>query len=125
MPGSTEFVWTLALLATVTVTVTTQVAHYQLLLIPALLVLAASGSATDGMGFLVRALRKGPFACLFWQWGTALVLALCSTFAPASTLEKIADIPLYTSLALPVVTLVVVSAVAFRPNHQREPMVLS
>jgi hypothetical protein len=107
-PGSTQFTWTLALLVTVTVTLATPAAHYQLLLIPALLVLAASANAIRRTGFLVRTMAKGTFACLLWQWGTALGLALCSMFEPASRLQSVAEFPMYTLLALPLLALFVV-----------------
>lgn len=104
-PGSTQFAWTLALLATVTVTLTTQAAHYQFLLLPALLLLVTSFDAIRGMGMLVRALTKATFACLLWQWAAALGLALWSMFEPGSRLQSVAGLPIYTLLALPVLAL--------------------
>jgi hypothetical protein len=95
--GSIEFAWTLALLVTVTVTITIGWAHYQLLLIPALLLLMASADARHSASFLTRVLTKGTFACLLWQWGTALILALCSMFVPIPRLRIAAELPLYTS----------------------------
>ena len=118
-PGSPPFAWTLALLATVSVTLTTQAAHYQLLLIPALLLLLASLNAIRKSGFLVRAFIKGVWTCLLWQWGTALGLALCSIFVPASRLQFIADLPIYTLLALPVLTLFVVVGVVLPMQSAR------
>jgi hypothetical protein len=106
-PGSPQFAWTIALLATLTVTLTTQAAHYQVLLVPALLVLAKSVDAIRRTGFLVRALAKGVWACLLWQWGAALTLALCSLYEPAAKLQGAAELPMYTLLALPVITLFV------------------
>ncbi len=118
--GSSQFAWTLALLVTVTVTLATQAAHYQLLLVPALLVLVASINPIRRMGFLVRALSKGTFACLLWQWGAALALALCSIVEPASRLQKVAELPIYTLIALPVLTLFVVVGVIFGLVHRQE-----
>jgi hypothetical protein len=92
------------------VTLATQAAHYQPLLIPALLVLVASIDAICKSGFLVRTLAKGTFACLFWQWGTAFGLAICSMFLPVSRLRTAAELPMYTLLALPILTLLVVGA---------------
>jgi hypothetical protein len=65
------------------------------------------------MGFLVRALSRGIFACLLWQWGTALGLALWSVFEPAtfesaSKLQRVAELPMYTLVALPLLILFVV-----------------
>ena len=112
--GSMQFAWMLALLVTVAVTLTTQVAHYQLLLLPALLILMASVNAIRGMGLLVRALAKGTVVCLLWQWGAASGLALCSIFEPVSSLRIAAELPLYTLLALPVLTLFAVVSVILK-----------
>jgi cbb3-type cytochrome oxidase subunit 3 len=119
-PGSNQFAWTLALLVAATVTLTAQAPHYQLLLLPALLGLVASADAIRRMGLLVRALAKATWACLLWQWGAALGLALCSIFEPASRLRMVAELPIYTLLAFPVVTLfAVVGAVLWMqlPRH--------
>jgi hypothetical protein len=107
-PASTQFAWTLALLVTVTVALTTQAAHYQLLLIPAILALMASVDVIRRMGFLVRALARGIVACLLWQWGSALGLALWSVFEPDFRSQRVAELPMYTLAALPVLTLFVV-----------------
>ena len=119
-PGSTQFAWTVALLVTVSVTLATQAAHYHLLLIPALLILVASVRAIRRMGFLVRTLAKGTYACLLWQWGAALGLALYSIFEPASRLQRVAELPMYTLLALPLITLsAVVGAVLSMQSAER------
>ncbi|HXM60864.1 MAG TPA: hypothetical protein VN950_08385 [Terriglobales bacterium] len=109
--ASTQFSWTLALLVTVTVTLTTQAAHYQLLLIPAVLVLAASIDAIRRLNLLVRALTKSAWACLFWQWGAALGLALISMFEPVFRLRAVAELPMYTLLAFPVLILLAIVGV--------------
>jgi len=115
--GSIEFAWTLALLVTVTVTITIGWAHYQLLLVPALLLLSASVDARHSKSFLTRALTKGTFACLLWQWGTAFCLALCSVFVPASRLRMAAELPIYTSPALCLLALsAVVAAILSMPS---------
>jgi hypothetical protein len=101
-----ECAWALALLATVTVSLTTRA--YQPLLFPALLVLVASANAIRKTSFLVRTLAKGILACLLWQWGTALGLGFCSMFEPPSRLQNVAELPMYTLLALPALTLLVV-----------------
>ena len=107
-PGSRQFAWTLALVVSATVAITMQAAHYQFLLAPALLLLASSFADLCRGSFLVRALAKGTFACLLWQWAAAIGLALCSTFASASKLRSVAELPLYTLVALPVLTLAAV-----------------
>jgi len=108
-PDSTQFAWTLALLTTVTVTLPTQAAHYQFLLIPALLVLVQLREQTSG--FLARAFLKGAFACQIWQWLAALVLSLLSLLVNPQRLFGVAQLPMYTLLALPLLTLTAILTV--------------
>jgi hypothetical protein len=118
--GSIEFAWTLALLVTVTVTITIGWSHYQLLLMPALLLLLASADATHSAGFLTRILTKGTFACLLWQWGAALLLALCSMFLPTPRLRFAAELPLYTSPALCLLALFAVAGTILSMQSARK-----
>jgi len=115
--GSVEFRWTVALLVTVTVTITIGWAHYQLLLMPALLLLLVSAEARQSKSFLTRVLTKGTFACLLWQWGSACCLALGSLFVPTPRLRIAAELPLYTSPALCLFALsAVVGAILSMPS---------
>ncbi|MFZ0285432.1 MAG: glycosyltransferase 87 family protein [Terriglobales bacterium] len=104
---SDPFGWTLALVSAVTLVVIPKLAAYnQLLLIPALLVLLRHrGRATS---FLSRAFPKGAFACQIWQWSAAVVLSILSLLLTPRRLLGAAQLPLYTLLALPPLTLLAV-----------------
>jgi hypothetical protein len=115
--GSMRFAWVLALVVCVTVNFASPAAHYQPLLLPALLVLVASAKTLRGTSFFVRACAKGALACLFWQWGMALALALLSMFEPASKLQSIAELPIYTLLALPILILFAVAGAVLSINN--------
>jgi hypothetical protein len=116
---STQFAWTLALLTTVTVTLTTQAAHYQFLLVPALLVLVQLRQQAPG--FFARAFLKGAFACQIWQWFAALVLSLLSLLVGPHRLFGVAQLPMYTLLALPLLTLAaILTVIATRGASSRK-----
>ncbi len=107
---SEKFGWALASVTAVTLVILPKLAAYnQLLLIPTLLVLARGYSRHPGAGFLPRAMTKGAFACQIWQWFAATVLSFCSLFFSAAHLRGPAEIPLYTLLALPLLTLLAVA----------------
>ena len=107
--GSEQFGWALAWVATVTLAVLPKLAAYnELLLIPALLVLAARYQKIQGLGLLPRAMTKGAFACQIWQWLAATVLSVCSLLLPAARLRGVASMPDYASLALGPLTLIAV-----------------
>jgi hypothetical protein len=102
--NSDGFGWTLALVTAVTLVAIPKLAAYnQLLLIPALLVLLRHrGQAT---GLFARAFTKGAFACQIWQWSAALVLSILSLLVDPQRLLGAAQLPMYTLLALPPLTL--------------------
>ncbi|MGA8150706.1 MAG: glycosyltransferase family 87 protein [Terriglobales bacterium] len=107
--GSQQFGWALAWVATVTLAVVPKLAAYnELLLIPALLVLAAHYGKIRGLGLFPRALMKAAFACQIWQWLTATALSVGSILFPAIRLRAVAALPDYTSLALGPLTLLAV-----------------
>lgn len=109
--GTTQFGWALAWVASVTLAVIPKLAAYnQPLLIPALLVLLVHREAIWKARLLPRALAKGVLMCLLWQWGTAVILALCSLLVQPSSLQIAAGVPEYTLLALPPITLLAVVA---------------
>ncbi|HEY1464778.1 MAG TPA: glycosyltransferase 87 family protein [Terriglobales bacterium] len=104
-PETLSYAGSLAAVVTATVALTTQAAHYQLLLFPALLFLLNSKKTVVKPNFLLGVLTKGTFACLFWQWEAALVLALRSVFTQHVPVPMLAELPLWTSPAFPVLTL--------------------
>lgn len=105
--GSEEFAWALAFAAAVTLTIIPKLAAYnQLLLVPALLTLFARYKTLKMP--LSRAPSKGAFACQIWQWLGATLLAICSLVIPAMHLQAVAELPMYTLLALVPLTLLAV-----------------
>lgn len=105
---SEHFGWALAYIGTVTLMVIPKLAAYnQLLLIPALLMLARS---TRTGTFMPRALTKAAFACQVWQWLGAVALSMVAYAVPANRLQSVALVPLYTLLALPPLTFIAVAA---------------
>ena len=105
-PASDYFGWALALVVSVTLVVLPKLAAYnQLLLIPALLMLAGQYGNRGKASLLARAMTKGAFACQIWQWLAATALSICSILLPLTEFRAIAEAPLYTLLALPPLTL--------------------
>ncbi len=118
---SDGFGWMLAVVTAVTLVAIPKLAAYnQLLLIPALLVLLRHrGQAT---GLFARAFTKGAFACQIWQWSAALVLSILSLLVTPQRVFGLAQLPLYTWLALSPLTLVaILTSIAMRgassPRH--------
>jgi hypothetical protein len=108
---SKDFGWMLAWVAVVTVVLAPISFYNQILLIPALLVLLAQRELIWQAGRVPRALTKAVFACLGWQWILAAALGLASLIVPAQRLQAAADVPLYTALALPMITLFALAAI--------------
>jgi len=114
LPDTPPFDWTLAVVASVTLTVIPKLAAYnQPLLIPPLLVLLAYREMIWKAGSMPRALARAAFLCLLWPWGTALILSLCSFLTPASRIRPATALPEYTLLALPPIVLLAIVAGAF------------
>jgi len=114
-PANSEgFRWALAWAAAVTLTVVPKLAAYnQLLLIPALLMLARERKTST---FLSRVLMGATFACQGWQWLAAGALSIGSYTVSPSRMRTLALLPLYSLLALPMVALlaVIVSSPSLR-----------
>jgi hypothetical protein len=114
--GSEYFGWALAWVSTVTLAVLPKLAPYnQALLIPALLVLLANREKIRQAGLFQRALAKGIFVSLMWQWLTALLLSLGTFLVPASRLWAAVNVPDYTSIAISPLTLLAVVATTLSP----------
>jgi Glycosyltransferase family 87 len=112
--GSTDFGWALAWVSAATLTILPKLSAYnQPLLILALLVLVANYEIIGRAGLLPRAFIKAAFGCQIWQWVAALVLALASLPIPAARLHSAVEVPLYTWLSLPPITLLAVILATF------------
>lgn len=121
MPGSPDFAWAPAWITTATLVLIPKIAAYnQPLLIPALLLLAMKYRTAAKMGWFTRALLKAAFACLFWEWLVAFVLAIASLFVKTRRLDYFALFPEYTSIALTPVTLLALAGITFRGSQEHK-----
>jgi hypothetical protein len=112
--GTEHWGWALAWVASVTLAMIPKLAAYnQPLLIPALLVLLAHRESIWEAGLVPRALAKGVFICLMWQWVTAVVLSFSSLLVPAARIRVATGVPQYTLFALPAITLLAVVVATF------------
>jgi hypothetical protein len=103
--GTLEFQWSLALTLATTLAVIPMFAPYnQVLLIPALMVALRA----------IRPLWKHPLSRFFtvlvavsvmWPWIASTALAMALLFLPAPVVQRAWTMPLFTSLAIPVVVL--------------------
>ena len=108
---SNEFGWMLGWVAAVSVVMVPIALYNQLLLIPALLALLSQRQLIWKSGLVPRALTKATFACLGWQWIMAAALGLASLVLPLQRLQRAAHVPVYTALALPMITLLALAAI--------------
>lgn len=117
---SDRFGWTLALVTTGTLVAIPKLAAYnQFLLVPALLVLLRHREQATGL--LARAFIKGAFACQIWQWSAALGLSILSLLVTPQRLLGAAQLPMYTMLALPPLTMVaILTTIATRGTSVRD-----
>jgi len=108
--GSKAFNLGIAWVAAVTLAVLPKLAAYnQLLLIPALIVLLGRWQDILNGGTITRSLAKAALASQVWQWIAALGLAVCSLAISPRLARSAAEVPLYTLLALPPLTLAAVA----------------
>ena len=118
--GSREFGWALAWVAVVTLAIIPKLAAYnQLLVVPALLVLIVEFRGLTRP--LPRMLSKAAFACQIWQWVAASVLAMCSLFVSGTRLSTVAQVPMYTLLAMVPITLAAVLSSAHGVSMNVQP----
>lgn len=74
--------------------------HYQLLLLPAALVLVRDWRELSKADFASRALLRFSAIALLWQWISAAVLATLSFFTSAA--QRFWQLPLWTNVILPI-----------------------
>jgi Glycosyltransferase family 87 len=105
--SSRGFVWITALVLGVTVLIAPKASPYnQVLLLPGVLLIIKECAALWGTNRLMRALFVGFAIALTWPWLAAAVLAARATVLPAAALQQEWALPLYTSLAVPVMVVV-------------------
>ena len=96
----------LALVLAVTlVIVPTFAAYNQVLLLPALFLIAAAWHDLWRRDRLTRVVCGLGLLVVSWPWLTSLGLMLASLFLPASVVQRAWAVPLYTSLGIPLVVL--------------------
>lgn len=120
-PESSEFGWALSWAAIVTLALIPVAAYNQVLLIPPLLVLLVQRRAIASMGLLPRALAKAAFASQGWQWGMAVIISLSSLLTSGERIRAAVEVPVYTLLAVPPLTLLAVAFATFSRQRPSQP----
>jgi hypothetical protein len=107
--GSADFGWLMALTMATTILVIPMVAPYnQVLLLPALMVLARAIPPLRRTSRPSRLLVLLTAASVFWPWLIALFSLAALPFLPATMVEKAWSVPWYTTFFVPTLTLGVV-----------------
>jgi Glycosyltransferase family 87 len=100
--NSAAFAFTLSLvLATTNLLVPTSSPNYQVLLLPALLVLARERREIWRSGVAQRALSMLTAGLIFWPWISSTALAGLSFILPPETVEQAWTLPFWTVLQIP------------------------
>ncbi len=103
---SVAFSTMLALVLVVTLVIVPSFAPYnQILLLPAVFLIADSRKELWGRNRLTRMACVLAVLVVFWPWVASLGLMLASLFLPASSVQRAWAMPLYTSLVIPLVVL--------------------
>ena len=103
---SKEFGAMLALVLTVTIVIVPSFAPYnQVLLLPAIFLIVASWSSLWRRNRLIRAACCAGALVVIWPWLASFGLAAARLFWPATYVEQAWAAPLYTSLAIPLAVL--------------------
>jgi len=106
-----EFHWSMALVMATTLVVIPMFAPYnQVLLIPVLAVVMRSIRELWAGSSLRRFLVAVTALSVLWPWIAASTLAISLLFLPAAQVQKAWAVPLYTILAIPVLSLALVLA---------------
>jgi hypothetical protein len=109
------FTLTVALILSVTIIVIPSYALYnQVMLLPALLIVARDYPLRGTTNRMGRALLALAAILLLWQWATSIVLAGLSFILPPQTVEAAWAVPLWTVLPLPVVVAALVLMMSYR-----------
>jgi hypothetical protein len=104
--GSVEFQWSFSLCLAVTLVVIPMFAPYnQLLLIPAVMVIARSIRELWKKNPLTRLLVSGTALAVLFPWIGAISLVSASILIPAGVVQRAWALPLYSNFAIPVLVL--------------------
>jgi hypothetical protein len=100
--GSVQFALASSLVLASTVVIVSSVAPYnQILLLPAVLILARNWRSLWNSDPFTRVASVIGSAFVFWPWLATLALVVSAPFLSAETLQRAWPVPLYTSLAIP------------------------
>ncbi len=120
--GSATFSTTTCLVLAVTLLIVPTYALYnQILLVPALLMLARDWSAIWRDGKAGRVLLCATAILLVWPWLTCMVLVVLSFVLPPEFVQKGWAIPAWTALTLPVAVAALMLLVAYRGSSRTAP----
>ena len=107
---SLAFRWMLALTFAVTVMVVPKSAPYnQVLLLPGILLIGHNWKLLWTRNRLTRMATLIAGFLISWPWLAALSLTVASVFLPNESVQKAWALPLYTSLAIPIAVVVLLS----------------
>ena len=108
---SLEFHWSLALVLATTLVVIPMFAPYnQVLLVPAVILIAGKIRELWKSGRVMRFLIVAAAVSVIWEWIAAGALVVAMAFLPGAIVRKGWAAPFYTSLAIPVTVLAVLLA---------------
>lgn len=114
-----DFFWITSLVLAATVVLIPTIAPYnQLLLLPGAFLLLRTWSQPQQTTLLARIFRGTTAACVIWSWITATSLALASFLIPSA--HRLWQIPLWTSVLLPLPLTASLIAHFFQPEVQIE-----
>jgi len=104
---SVLFGWITALVLASTVLIVPKTSPYnQVLLLPGIILVIHQWHALWRESRATRAMLLGFALLLGWPWLTTLLLTIAALFVPLATLQNAWAVPLYTSLAIPVIVFV-------------------
>jgi len=113
---SAAFSTMLALVLAVTLVIVPSFAPYnQVLLLPAVFLIAASWKSLWGRNRRTRMACGLALLVVFWPWLACCGLMLTSLFLPASSVQRAWTLPLYTSLGIPLVVLGLFAVCSIEP----------
>jgi hypothetical protein len=109
--GGGDFSWMMALVMATTLAVIPMFAPYnQLILLPAVIVIARVSPTLWAGGQLSRFLVAMTASAVFWPWFAAAALVACLAFLPNSVVQRAWPLPLYTNFAIPLLVLALLLA---------------
>jgi len=104
---SVLFGWITALVLASTVLIVPKTSPYnQVLLLPGIILVIHQWHAWWRESRATRAMLLGFALLLGWPWLTTLLMTIATLFVPLATLQNAWAVPLYTSLAIPVIVFV-------------------